>query len=458
MVSSFPITTIPLIARRGRIPYHPILRNSFASTSNIITTKMMTQQRTAISFTTLVSSSGINSKSGSTSTTATVSMHLSQRKVEMDAEGRSMKRIVFLGSPPVAAESLRFIYEASQQPNSMFDVVAVITQPAKRGKRGAAEETAVSKMAQQLSIPIILTPDKANDPTFLDRLVAPDICPDLCITAAYGQYLPKKFLATPKLGTVNIHPSLLPRWRGASPVQRSLEAGDNPVGVTVLYTVSQMDAGPIIAQSSLQIDDDETATTLLPKLFQIGTQALINVLPDILNGNITMETATPQNEADVTHATLIDNAQAEFKVWQESATTCHNRLRGFHMWPKAYMFLQIGTTHADSTVVEHTPPIKLKVHEARVVPGLILPPTNVIQLGPHKQSGLYVVCFDGSVLELVTIQPPSKTAFPARDLFHGYPNAEIRWVPPFQEEEEEADIQRTTITEKSTEAITSRTV
>lgn len=349
-------------------------------------------------------------------------------------ESSEKKRIVFLGSPPVAAESLRTLHEASQEADALFDIVAVISQPAKRGKRGAVEDTAVSKMAQQLSISSLLTPEKANDPEFLSQL-ASDIRPDLCITAAYGQYLPKAFLATPKLGTVNIHPSLLPRWRGASPVQRSLEAGDNPVGVSVLYTVSKMDAGPIIAQQSVEIDENETASSLLPKLFRIGTESLLKVLPDLLNGVITMETATPQNEDHVTHAKLIENAEAELRVWKESARTCHNRLRGFHMWPKVFLYLQICT--ADD--VDSPAPIKLKIHETRVVPHLQLPPTDVLQLGPDKASGLYVVCGDGSVLELLLVQPPSKSPFPARDLVHGYPQATLRWYRPPEEEDDDDD-------------------
>ena len=97
---------------------------------------------------------------------------------------------------------------------------------------------------------------QAKDPEFLTDLET-NFRPDLCITAAYGQYLPKRFLAIPKYGTLNIHPSLLPRWRGASPVQRSLEAGDNPVGVSVLFTVSKMDAGPIVSQTEETIDEND---------------------------------------------------------------------------------------------------------------------------------------------------------------------------------------------------------
>jgi methionyl-tRNA formyltransferase len=352
------------------------------------------------------------------------------------------KRVVFLGSPPVAAESLQHIFAASQQSDSVYDIVAVISQPPKRGKRGGkVEHTAVGQMAQQLNISTILTPEKANDPVFLEEFC--NVRPDLCITAAYGQYLPKKFLQTPRYGTINIHPSLLPKWRGASPVQRSLEAGENPLGVTVLYTVSKMDAGPIITQSTLDVKDHETATTLLPKLFQIGTQSLISVLPKIFDETITMSTATIQNEEEVTYAKLIDTSEAEFKVWQESATSCHNRLRGFHMWPKANMHIQI-TNHNNTD----EPPLvmKIKIHETRVISDLKLAPTDIIQTSlPNTASnttapatGLYVICYDGSVLELILIQPPSKKAYPARDLVHGYPNATIQWIqppPPLEDDE-----------------------
>jgi len=338
------------------------------------------------------------------------------------------KRLVFLGTPEVAATTLTTIHEASLQPESNFQVVAVVTQPAKRRKRkGKVEPSPVERAAQDLGL-ACLTPESAKDPSFLEELET-DVRPDLCITAAYGQYLPKRFLVTPSLGTVNIHPSLLPRWRGASPVQRSLEAGDQPLGVTVLYTVSKMDAGPIIAQQAEEFDENETATTVLPKLFAIGTQLLLDALPDILAGRITMETAQEQDEHQATQARMIESSEAEFRVWEESARTCHNRLRGFSMWPQAFMYFQVGDDD-DGNDNDVREPIKVKILETRVVADRIEEPTNVVRLGPTKQSGLYVVCGDGSVLELVTVQPVTRKAFPARDFQNGYPGETIRWVHP----------------------------
>lgn len=325
------------------------------------------------------------------------------------------KRIVFLGTPDVAASSLQAIYDASTLPDADFEVSTVVTQPPKRRKRkGKLEPSPVGKVAEDLGI-AVLCPEKANEKAFLDHL-AHEVKPHLCVTAAYGQYLPKRFLATPVCGTVNIHPSLLPRWRGASPVQRSLEAGDNPVGVTVLYTVSAMDAGPIIAQEEKEIDENMTAIEALPMLFEIGTNLLLDKLPELLDGTISMETATLQDQRQAVAAPLIHSSEAEFKVWEESARTCHNRLRGFAMWPGAFMYFRVG---------DREEIMKVKVTETRVVPGTA-EPTDEVKLGPNKKSGLYVVCYDGSILELLRVQPATRKAFPARDFQNGYPGETIR--------------------------------
>ncbi|GKY98766.1 hypothetical protein MPSEU_000832800 [Mayamaea pseudoterrestris] len=341
-----------------------------------------------------------------------------------DANTINKRRVVFLGTPEVAATSLQTIHEASLQANSNFQIVGVVTQPPKRRKRnGKVEASPVGKIAQELGI-YMSCPEKVNDAQFLNELEQ-DLRPDLCVTAAYGQYLPKRFLAAPTFGTINIHPSLLPKWRGASPVQRSLQAGDNPVGVTVLFTVSKMDAGPIVAQQAEHVDPDATSVTVLPHLFQIGTQLLLNSLPDIFSGKLTMETARQQDESAVVNAAMIDSSEAELKVWEESALTCHNRLRGFSMWPGVYMFMQIG---------EREEIVKLQIVKTRVLREKT-EPTNIVRLGPTKSDGLYVVCGDGSILELLEVRPVTRRAFPARDFQNGYPNEVIRWVKPISNED-----------------------
>jgi methionyl-tRNA formyltransferase len=268
---------------------------------------------------------------------------------------------------------------------------------------------------------------KAKDLDFLDDFQQ-NVKPDLCITAAYGQYLPKRFLATPTHGTVNIHPSLLPRWRGASPVQRSLEAGDNPIGVSLLFTVSKMDAGPIISQKEQLIDENDTATTVLPLLFQIGTQLLIDAMPDLLEGKTTMEIATTQqDETKILNADMIDASEAELKPWQETARDMHNRLRGFSMWPGAFLYLQIGEDDNDNDAAE---PTKFKILETRVLDETVDEPTNMVAPGNTKKDGLRLVCVDGSVLEINKLQPATRKAMDAISFVNGLQGKTARWVQP----------------------------
>ena len=169
--------------------------------------------------------------------------------------GPEPKKVVFLGTPDVAAASLQLLHASAATASSPYVIAAVVTQPpAPAGRNKKLTPSPVQVAAEQLGLPV-LAPETAKDATFLAALEA--LAPDLCVTAAYGNYLPKRFLATPKCGTVNIHPSLLPRYRGAAPVQRCLENGDATSGVTVLYTVTKMDAGPIIARKEVALTGDE---------------------------------------------------------------------------------------------------------------------------------------------------------------------------------------------------------
>lgn len=158
------------------------------------------------------------------------------------------KKVVFLGTPDIAASSLELLLEASRQGNGGgFDVVrAVSNPPARTGRKKVLQPSPVQALAESEGVPV-MTPATARDEEFLAELE--ELEPDLCITAAYGQFLPKRFLSIPKFGTLNVHPSLLPLYRGASPVQRCLEAGEARTGVTVAFTVLKMDAGPVVRQT-----------------------------------------------------------------------------------------------------------------------------------------------------------------------------------------------------------------
>ena len=170
-----------------------------------------------------------------------------------------------MGTPEVAATALLKIH-SSGIAQDKWDVVACVTQPPRPfGRKRLLRPSPVHALSESLSIPV-LTPEKATDKGFLEQLE--DLEPDLCITAAYGCYLPKRFLETPPLGTLNIHPSLLPLYRGASPVQRSLENGDEKIGVSVLYTVKEMDAGPVLRR--VEVDDDGEKGTSEVRIFGRG--------------------------------------------------------------------------------------------------------------------------------------------------------------------------------------------
>lgn len=336
-------------------------------------------------------------------------------------------KLVFLGTPDVAATSLRTLVEHSKQGDSIFEVVSVVTQPPKRRKRRGKEiPSPVGLAAEELNIPV-LCPEKASNTIFLDKLEH-EIQPDICITAAYGQYLPKRFLAIPSFGTLNIHPSLLPRWRGASPVQRSLQAGDNPVGVSLLFTVSKMDAGPIVSQKVCSIDENDTATIVLPNLFEIGTSCLLDALPDVITRKITIDTAAVQDEELVVNADMIHSSEAELRVWEESAKDCHNKARGFSMWPGTFLYFQLIDEDDNRNSKMNVEPLKVKVITSRVLEEDSEEKTQDVTLGPNKGDGLRIVCGDGSVLELLTIQPATRKPMDAKSFCNGLRGKRIQWV------------------------------
>lgn len=206
-------------------------------------------------------------------------------------------------------------------------------------------------------------------------------------------------------------------------MQRSLEAGDNPVGVSILFTVSKMDAGPVIAQKEYTVGENDQATTVLPLLFEMGTNLLLEAIPNVLSGKITMETATLQDESLVTDADMIDASEAELRVWEESASTCHNRMRGFSMWPGTFLYLKIGDDE----------PSKVKVAATRVLPETA-EPTSVLELGDRKGDGLRLVCGDGSILEILQLQPVTRKVMDAKSFMNGVQGKTVQWVKPSTEE------------------------
>ncbi|XP_066306800.1 uncharacterized protein [Miscanthus floridulus] len=238
--------------------------------------------------------------------------------------GTGKKNLVFLGSPQVAASVLDKLLGASGSPESAFKVAAVVTQPPAAKNRGRKlMPSAVAQLALDRGFPeeLIFTPERARDESFLSALK--EVEPDVCITAAYGNILPQKFLDIPSCSTVNIHPSLLPLYRGAAPVQRALQDGVAETGVSLAYTVRALDAGPMIACERFSVDECIKAPELLSMLFDLGSKLLINELPSILDGSA-KEKAQPQDDSKATLAPKL-NSEESWLSFDQEAKVLHNK-------------------------------------------------------------------------------------------------------------------------------------
>jgi len=194
-----------------------------------------------------------------------------------------------------------------------------------------------------------------------------------------------------------------------------------------------MDAGPIVAQKQITINENDQATQILPHLFQIGTECLIKeVLPNVIAGNVSKDKGSiDQDESLACPANLIDSSEGEICVWKESARTCHNKVRGFSMWPGTFMYFQLGEDEHDNDN-DKEEPIKVKIVETRVVEetGFLSGEdiTNLVELLPVKGKGLKVVCFDGSILEVLRVQPVTKKVMDVKSFVNGLQGKKIRWV------------------------------
>jgi methionyl-tRNA formyltransferase len=314
------------------------------------------------------------------------------------------KKIVFLGTPAVVVPVLERLLAA----NDFFTVIAVVSQLPARAPRGqSVVPSPVHKRAAEAGIKV-MTPENAKSAEFIDELRG--LNPDLCVTAAYGQVLSEEFLAVPKFGTLNIHPSLLPLYRGAAPVQRALEDGVSTTGVTIARTVRAMDAGPVVDQEKYTVDDSVQAPELLAKLFEIGAEKLVRILPDYFAGRI--DCRHQQHEL-ATKAKKMLPEEGLLQPEVSGARTLHNRVRAFAGWPGTRLRIYI----ADEQV-------EVKVLKTRVSPVLKAKSGQII----FSDEGLELVCGDGSVLIITDLQAPGKRALSAREFWNGLRSKTLRWV------------------------------
>ena len=290
-----------------------------------------------------------------------------------------------MGSPDFALPSLRGLAKS-------YNVVGVVTQPDRASGRGRGlKPPPVKTLALELNIPII-QPEKLKQPEAIEQLRAWE--PDLIVVAAFGQILRKDVLELPRYGCVNVHASLLPRWRGAAPINAAILAGDEETGVTIMRMDVGLDTGPMLAKRSIRLTRDDTAGSVFETLSTLGADLLLETLPDYLSGKLT---PTPQPEQGATHAPMLKKEEGKLDFTRD-ANELERRVRAFNPWPGAFM-------EFDGTI--------LKIHRAHVEQGNVEAGERlIVQNQP-------AVGARGGVLVVDEVQPAGKKSMSGKSFLAG---------------------------------------
>jgi methionyl-tRNA formyltransferase len=305
-------------------------------------------------------------------------------------------RIVFFGTPDFAVPTLQALCD------SRHTVAGVVTQPDRARGRGQKPQTGpVKQLAEQRGLPI-LQPERLRDDRFLDALRAVDA--DLGVVAAYGKILNDAVLAAPRLGLINVHASLLPKYRGAAPVHRAVMAGETTTGVTIMRVVKALDAGPMMAAVTRPIGEDETSVEVERDIARLGARALVDVVDALAAGRAT---ETPQDESEATYARKIEKADGVID-WARPARDIHNQIRGLHPWPHAFSDLQGERTILLRSAVDSERP------ESRMDAGTIEPGTVV-----EARHDRFTVQTGAGVLRLLSLQREGRRPVSAREFLSG---------------------------------------
>jgi methionyl-tRNA formyltransferase len=382
------------------------------------------------------------------------------------SEVLNRKKIAFLGTPQCAGTVLQLLYNHSIIKNSLYEIAAVVTQPPNSfGSSKKKIKSPVQLLAESLHLSC-LSPATAKDETFLSHLESQSI--DLCITAAYGNYLPKRFLSIPRFGTINLHPSLLPKYRGAAPVQRCLDNGDSKTGISLLYSVAKMDAGPLLSQIDFPLNGMEKAPDLTDQLFVLGTHKLIELFPKIFSGDISPSKADSvqiQDETKVSFAPKLSMDESTIDLGNFTAREVYNKWRAFYGWPELHSFFQmkklykldslVSTTSSEvSEVIDHdeiSDFSRIKLTSLIEIPLITMQqqyPSVLKEFQQQSRNSSRKVVFtkyhenpskdfvgilqckeQTSFLGILSVQPDGKKTMDARSFYNGYKGKlEMRWL------------------------------
>ena len=305
-------------------------------------------------------------------------------------------RVAFAGTPEFAVPTLLALLRSPHQ------LVGVLTQPDRpRGRGQRLAPSAVKAAVADVAVPIA---QPAALRSAEDRAPLAGWRPDVLVVVAYGLILPRAVLDVPRLGCVNVHASLLPRWRGAAPVERALLAGDETTGVTIMLMDEGLDTGPILLQRAVAIDPHDTGASLRSRLAGLGAPLLLEALQGLADGSLHPR---PQPAEGVTYARKLEKREAPID-WTRPATEIERQVRGLQPWPVA------ETVRCDSRTGE---PDRLLVHAARVVPGegskAAAPPGVIVETDGRTEEGYIRVQCGAGLLDLLTLQRPGGQRLPA---------------------------------------------
>ena len=300
-------------------------------------------------------------------------------------------RIVFMGTPDFASASLKKLID------ERFDVVGVFTQPDKPKGRGMELcASPVKELALENGLPVF-QPVKMRDGTALAQIKALE--PDILVVVAYGRILPDDILAVPKYGAINVHGSLLPKYRGAAPIQWAVLNGDKITGVTTMYLASEMDTGDIIYTAETEIGEYETSGELFDRLKDMGAELLVKTLRDI---DADTAPRAPQDHSKASYVTMLDKSICPID-WNKTPREVLKHIYGLQPWPVATMELEGKTVRVFAA--------KYTDGKTEKVPGAVV---------STDKGGLEIACADGETLLITELQAPGKKRMGAEDYLRGH--------------------------------------